>query len=136
MSFKTTLFKALAAADSTVCNGQRVTSKMLDNGPEVLLRPYVDLANGATQYIQDQEMLVDDTGRAYTHAMDGEGEPIVWSFQVVRPMRAADVHTIDAPPLKVEEVVDRLMKIEREGSAAGPDFTNIQSWVRGKCHAA
>lgn len=119
MSFKTTLFQALEAADSTVCNGQRVTSKMLDTGPEVLLKPYVDLANGATQYIHDEEIVVDDAGRAYTHAMEGEGEPLVWSFRVVRPMRAADVHTIEAPPLKVEEVVDRLMKIERDGRRGG-----------------
>lgn len=114
MSFKTTLFQALEAADCIVCNGQRVTSKMLDTGPQVLLMPYVDLANGATQYLHDEEILIDDAGRAYTHASEA-GEPLVWSFQVVRPMKAADVPTIDAPPLKVEEVVDRLMKIEREG---------------------
>lgn len=88
---------------------------MLDTGPKVLLKPYVDLANGATQYIRDEEILVDDTGGAYTPGMEGEGEPLVWSFQVVRPMRAADVPTIEAPPLKVEEVVDRLVKIERAG---------------------
>jgi len=115
MSFKTTLFQALEAADSTVCNGQRVTSVMLETGPEVLLTPYVDFANGATKYIQDEEIMIDDTGRAYTHAMGGEGEPLVWRFQVVRPMRAADVPTIEARPLKVDELVDRLMKIEREG---------------------
>lgn len=115
MSFKTTLFQALEAADGTVCNGHRVISKMLDTGPEVLLKPYVDLTNGATQYIHDEEILVDDTGRAYTHAREGEGEPLVWSFQVVRPLRAADVRTIEAPLLKLEDVVDRLKKIEREG---------------------
>ena len=85
MSVRTTLFKALEAADSTVCNGQRVTS--MDTGPGVLLRPYVDLPMERRQYIHDQEILVDDTGRAYTHAIDGKGEPLVWSFQVVRPMR-------------------------------------------------
>src|SRR3546814_151870 len=63
MSFRTTLFQALVAADHTVCNGQRVISKMLDTGPEVLLQPYVDLADGATQYIHNAEILVDEDGR-------------------------------------------------------------------------
>jgi hypothetical protein len=115
MSFKTTLFQALEAADNTVCNGQRVVSKMLNTGPEVLLKPYVDLADGATQYIQDVEILVDEEGRAYAPAREGETEPLVWGFQVVRPLSAADVPTIEPPPLKVEEVVGRLKKIGREG---------------------
>ena len=114
MSFKTTLFKALEAAENVVCNGQRVVSKMLATGPEVLLKPYVDLANGSTQYVQDVEILVDDDGRAYAPAQEGETEPQVWSFQVVRPLSAADVPTIELPPLRVEEVVGRLQKIERK----------------------
>jgi hypothetical protein len=115
MSFRTTLFQALVAADHTVCNGQRVISKTLDTGPEVLLQPYVDLADGATQYIHNAEILVDEDGRAYAPASEGETEPLVWGFQVMRPLTAADLPTIVAPPLKVEEVVDRLMKIERDG---------------------
>lgn len=105
------MFKALQAADIIVCNGQRVVSKMLDIGPDVLLEPYVDLADGSTQYLQDVEIMVDGEGRAYTPAQGGETEPLVWSFQVVRPLRAADVPTIELPPLKVEEVVGRLRKI-------------------------
>ncbi|MBT2304642.1 hypothetical protein J7E70_29925 [Variovorax paradoxus] len=119
MSFKTTLFKALEAADNTLCNGLPVVGKMLDTGPEVLLKPYVDLANGSTQYIQDVEILVDDDGRAYAPAREGETEPLVWGFQVLRPLRAVDVPTIEPTPLKVEEVVGRLKKIEREGKRGG-----------------
>jgi hypothetical protein len=119
MSFRTTLFQALEAADHTVCNGQRVICKMLATGPEVLLQPYVDLADGATQYIHDAEILVDEDGRAYAPAREGETEPLVWGFQVMRPLRAADVPTIELPPPKVEEVVGRLKKIEREGRREG-----------------
>ena len=115
MSFRTTLFQALQAADIIVCNGQRVVSKMLDSGPEVLLEPYVDLADGSTQYIHDVEIMVDGEGRAYTPARGSETEPLVWSFQVVRPLRAADVPTIELPRLKLEEVVGRLRKIGGPG---------------------
>ena len=120
MSFRTTLFQALQAADSILCNGQRVTSKMLDSGPDVLLKPYVDLADGATLYIHDEEILVDEAGRAYTRTMEGRDEPQVWSFLVVRPMSEADVRTVEAPPLKVHEVVDRLMRIERQRRRRAP----------------
>jgi hypothetical protein len=111
MSFRTTLFQALQAADIIVCNGQRVVSKLLDSGPEALLEPYVDLADGSTQYIQDVEIMVDGEGRAYTPARGSETEPLVWGFQVVRPLRPADVPTIELPRLKLEEVVGRLRKI-------------------------
>ncbi|WP_162587658.1 hypothetical protein [Variovorax sp. RA8] len=121
MSFRTTLFQALQAADIIVCNGHRVVSKLLDSGPEVLLEPYVDLADGSTQYIQDVEITVDSEGRAYTPAQGGKTEPLVWGFQVVRPLRAADVPTIELPPLKLAEVVGRLRKIghgrRREGAS-------------------
>ena len=105
------MFHALQAADVTVCNGQRVVSKLLDSGPDMLLEPYVDLADGSTQYIQDVEIMVDGEGRAYTPPQGSETEPLVWGFQVVRPLRAADVPTIEQPPLKLEEVVGRLRKI-------------------------
>ncbi|VTU33028.1 hypothetical protein H6CHR_03919 [Variovorax sp. PBL-H6] len=115
MTFRTTLFQALRAADIIVCNGQRVVSKLLDSGPEMLLEPYVDLADGSTQYIQDVEILVDGEGRAYTPAKGSETEPLVWGFQVVRSLRAADVATIEPPRLKLEEVVGRLRKIGGQG---------------------
>jgi hypothetical protein len=129
MSFRTTLFEALVAADTTHCNGHRVVSKMLDPSPDALLKPYVDLANGATLYIQNIGIVVDDEGRAYGTAMGIEAEPLVWSFQVVRPLGAADVPTIEAPQLKVEEVVDRLKKIAREGRGRGspPQATGLTS---------
>jgi hypothetical protein len=115
MNFRTTLFQALQAADIIMCNGQRVVSKMLDRGPEVLLEPYVDLADGSTRYIQDVEITLDAEGRAYTTAQGGDSEPLVWGFQVVRPLRAADVPTIELPRLKLEEVVGRLRKIGGQG---------------------
>lgn len=59
MSFKTTLFKALEVAATVHCNGHQVVSKMLDQTPEALLKPYVDLDNGATLYIHDAEILID-----------------------------------------------------------------------------
>jgi hypothetical protein len=65
------------------------------------------------------EILIDDEGRAYALAGEGEAELLVWVFQVVRPLGAADVPTNQAPPLKVEEVVGRLKKIEREGRREG-----------------
>lgn len=108
MSFKTTLFQALAIADTIQCNGHRVVSKMLDQRPEALLKPYVDLDDGATLYIQDAEIVVDDEGRAYGTASEADTEPLVWSFQVVRPLAASDVSTIERPPLNVVEVVGRL----------------------------
>jgi hypothetical protein len=52
--------------------------------------------------------------------MEGRDEPQVWSFLVVRPMSEADVRTVEAPPLKVHEVVDRLMKIERQRRRRAP----------------
>ena len=120
MSFRTTLFKALAAADTIHCNGHRVVSKMLDASPDALLKPYVDLANGATRYIEDMEILIDDEGRAYSTSMEDDAEALVWGFQVIRPLAAADVSTIEPPPLHVEEVVGRLKKIERKGRREGP----------------
>jgi hypothetical protein len=120
MSFRTTLFKALQAADTIYCNGHRVVSKMLDASPDALLRPYVDLANGATRYIEDTEIQVDDEGRAYSTAIEANSEPLVWGFQVIRPLAASDVSTIEAPPLHVGEVVGRLKKIERQGRREGP----------------
>ena len=65
------------------------------------------------------DILVDDEGRAYGTATETETEPLVWSFQVVRPLGAADVPTIEPRPLNVEEVVGRLKKIERGGRGAG-----------------
>jgi hypothetical protein len=83
-------------------------SKMLDQRPEALLKPYVDLDNGATLYIQDAEIVLDDEGRAYGTASQADPEPLVWSFQVVRPLTECDVPTIERPPLNVAEVVGRL----------------------------
>ncbi|WP_143694892.1 hypothetical protein [Variovorax sp. JS1663] len=120
MSFKTTLFQALQAADTTHCNGHRVVSKMLDQRPEALLKPYVDLDNGATLYIQDVEIVIDDEGRAYGTSTKAEAEPLVWGFQVVRPLAACDVPIIEPPPLNVAEVVGRLKKIERDGPRSAP----------------
>lgn len=108
MSFRTTLFKALEAAGTTHCNGHRVVSKMLDHTPEALLKPYVDLDDGATLYIHDAEIVIDDEGRAYSTASEADTEPLVWSFQVVRPLAAHDVPTIERPPLNVAAVVGRL----------------------------
>ncbi|VTU41802.1 hypothetical protein [Variovorax sp. RA8] len=88
MSFRTTLFKALEAAGTTHCNGHRVVSKMLDHTPEALLKPYVDLDDGATLYIHDAEIVIDDEGLAYSTASEADTEPLVWSFQVVRPLAA------------------------------------------------
>jgi hypothetical protein len=34
MSFKNSLFRALEAADDTICNGLPVVSKMLNTGPD------------------------------------------------------------------------------------------------------
>ena len=119
MSFKTTLFHALEAADTTLCNGQRVVSKMLDTRSEALLRPYVDLANGATLYIEDMEILVDDEGRAYGPASEGQAQPLVWGFHVFGPLSASDVPAIERPPLKIAEVVGRLMTIQRERKREG-----------------
>ena len=115
MSFKTTLFQALLAADFTTCNGQSVVSKFLDTSPEALLKPYVDLANETTIYIQDIEIVVDDDGRAYGTAKDDATEPLVWTFRVIRPLAQSDVTTIPPPALKVTEVLDRLRQIERKG---------------------
>ncbi|KWT97692.1 MULTISPECIES: hypothetical protein [unclassified Variovorax] len=111
MSFKTTLFKALEAAATVHCNGHQVVSKMLDQTPEALLKPYVDLDDGATLYIHDAEILIDDEGRAYSTASEADTEPLVWSFQVVRPIAASDVSTVERPPLKVAEVVGRLKAV-------------------------
>jgi len=63
------------------------------------------------------DILVDDEGRAYGTAP--ETEPFVWSLQAIRPLGAADVPTIEAPQLKVEEVVDLLKKIARAGRGRG-----------------
>lgn len=108
MSFKTTLFKALEAAATVHCNGHQVVSKMLDQTPEALLKPYVDLDNGATLYIHNAEIVIDDEGRAYSTVSEAVTEPLVWSFQVVRPLAAHDVPTIERPPLNVAEVVGRI----------------------------
>ena len=118
MSFRTTLFRALEAAQITHCNGQRVVSKLLDPGPEALLKPYVDLANGATLYIQDMDIVVDEEGRAYGTASTTDTEPLVWSFRVVRPLGPADVQTTEGPQLRVAQVVGRLRTMER-GRARG-----------------
>lgn len=93
MTFKTTLFKALHAADFSHCNGQAVEARSLDDGPGALLRPYVDLADGSTIEIENQEIQVDDQGRAYCRAKRGgdDGEPLVWSFRVMSPLRQADL---------------------------------------------
>ncbi|MBT2322225.1 hypothetical protein J7E62_07640 [Variovorax paradoxus] len=63
----------------------------------------------------------------YTPAMGGEAEPLVWSFQVVRPLGAADFPAFEAPQLKVQEVVDRLKQIAREGRRGAADRPSIQS---------
>ncbi|CAN7770938.1 hypothetical protein LJR290_007516 [Variovorax sp. LjRoot290] len=115
MSFKTTLFRALEAADTSFCNGQRVVSKLLDASPEALLKPYVDLDDDTTLEIQEMVILVDDEGRAYGSPAEGNTEALVWTFRVVRPLSAADVPTIELPTLKVGEVVGRLRRIERDG---------------------
>jgi hypothetical protein len=111
MSFKTTLFKALEVAATAQCNGHQVVSKMLDQTPEALLKLNVDLDRGATLYIHDAEIIIDDEGRAYGTASDADTEPLVWSFQVVHPLSAHDVLTIERPPLNVAEVVGRLKAI-------------------------
>jgi hypothetical protein len=118
MSFRTTLFRALEAAQITHCNGQRVVSKLLDPGPEALLKPYVDLADGTTLYIEDIDIVVDGEGRAYGTASAGDTEPLVWRFQVVRPLGAVDVATMEGPQLKVADVVGRLRRTQR-GRALG-----------------
>ena len=118
MSFRTTLVRALEAAQITHCNGQRVVSKLLDPGPEALLKPYVDLAGGATLYIEDMDIMVDEEGRAYGTASASDTEPLVWRFQVVRPLGAADVATLQGPQLKVADVVGRLRRTQR-GTALG-----------------
>ncbi|VWX59812.1 conserved hypothetical protein [Burkholderiales bacterium 8X] len=96
MTFTTTLFKALSTADLTQCNGQKVEARMLDESPSALLKPYVDLADRSTVYIEDQEIQVDDEGRAYCRAKaDAKSEPLVWIFRVLGPLKS--IHMPDEP---------------------------------------
>ena len=114
MSFRTNLFHALEVADFVTCNGQSVISKMLDAGPQALLKPYVDLADGTTFYILDEEVLIEE-GRAYSTAHDGKSQAVVWIFLVVRALEESDVErVVENPTLKVDELVNRLKQIERQ----------------------
>ena len=103
MTFTTTLFKALAAADFTQCNGQTVEARMLDESPSALLKPYVDLADRSTVYIDDQEIQVDEDGRAYCRARksDSKSEPLVWIFRVLSPLK---VSHLPEEPLTVADL--------------------------------
>jgi hypothetical protein len=104
MTFRTTLFRALVAADVALCNGQRVRSKLLDTAS--LLTPYVDLDDGSTVRLRDDEIEIDDDGRAYSRR-EGSPEAIVWHFQCLRPMTASCVETLVPPAPTVEDVVVR-----------------------------
>ena len=96
---------------------------MLDASPDAAAQTCdVDLANGADSGHRGHgEILIDDEGRAYSTSMEDDAEALVWGFQVIRPLAAADASTIEPPPLNVEEVVGRaLKKIVREGRREGP----------------
>ncbi|WP_162590005.1 hypothetical protein [Variovorax sp. RA8] len=89
---------------------QRAPGREQDAGPgtESAAEALRRLDNGATLYIHDAEIVIDDEGRAYSTASESDTEPLVWSFHVVRPLAAHDVPAIERPPLNVAEVVGRL----------------------------
>jgi len=112
MPFRTTLFRAIAAADVTLCNGSALAGKLLDASTG--LAPFVDLADGTSLTIGDDEITIDGAGRAYTARPDS-GAPLVWSFRALQPLTPACVETI-APPAPT--VGDMIVRIKRLGAAA------------------
>ena len=110
MTFKTTLFQALAAADLAFCNGQRVVAKLIR--ANTALRPFVDLEDGSTLYLQDAEIAIDEDGRAYSEHPDS-ADAVVWCFKAMQPITAKCVVPLPRPqPVKAGELVSRLRQIE------------------------
>lgn len=110
MTFRTTLFQALACADVIQCNGRRVVAKLLSHSTPI--PPFVDLDDGSTLRIEDAEIAVDADGRAYT-PQDG-AEAIVWRFLALQPLQAGTVPALQAPAPRVGAVISRLRQIEAQ----------------------
>lgn len=109
MSFRTTLFQALRAADVVSCNAQPVIAKMLEC-PDGLLQPYVDLADRSTIYLDDSEIQIDGEGLAYAVSKNGK-EPMVWRFSALKPLQASDVAVIQPDKLTIHHVVGRMKQL-------------------------
>ncbi len=77
MTFRTTLFRALAAADVALCNGSPVRAKLIEY--DTGIDPFVSLADGTSLAINDDEIAIDEAGRAYTQHPDESGA-VVWTF--------------------------------------------------------
>ena len=111
MTFRTTLYRALAAADVAYCNGRRVEAKLIDD--DALLAPYVTVEDGASFAILDAEITIDPAGRAYSVAEDGKA--LVWNFYCMQAMTPACVEVIAPAAPTAAQVVERLRLIRPPG---------------------
>lgn len=110
MTFRTTLFRALAAADVALCNGSPVRAKLIEY--DTGIDPFVSLADGTSLAINDDEIAIDEAGRAYTQHPDESGA-VVWTFKALQPLTAACVQPMPAePPRRITDVLSRARQLD------------------------
>ncbi len=89
MSFQTTLFEAIEAADTMSMGDYRVENHCHDDLSEGCPTCFLDLSDNSTHWFADQDIEVEEHG--YAWVPDINGEVRMFLFEVARGLCAEDI---------------------------------------------